>query len=117
MNKHTQNNEKLLSFMSKLENSQPFQNKFPKLWTSIQQAIHGTKHHKGSQLQSLKKSPVEYPNREYKYDIKESGCYMCNLIFNKKLQGQNIAIITFYAKHSHAYNNYVCLLWWTIYSN
>ena len=49
--------------MSEYQNPLPFQNEFPKLWTSIRQAIHGTKHRKGSQLQSLEKSPVEYQNR------------------------------------------------------
>ena len=49
--------------------------------------IHGTKHHKDNQLQSLKLH-VEYPSTESKHDIKESEGNMFNPIFKGNVQGQ-----------------------------
>ena len=43
--------------------------------------IDGTKHRKDNQLQCLD-YPVEYPSREYKFNIKESDCNMLNPIFS-----------------------------------
>ena len=44
--------------------------------------IHGTKHRKDNQLHS----PVEYPDRESKHDINESGGNMFNPIFKGNVQ-------------------------------
>ena len=51
--------------------------------------IHGTKCCKDNQLQSLD-SPVEYPSKEWKHDIKESKGNMFNPIFQLDVQGGNI---------------------------
>ena len=47
--------------------------------------IHGTKRHKDNQVWN---SPVEYPSRECKHDIKESKGNMFNPIFKENVQGQ-----------------------------
>ena len=39
--------------------------------------VHGTKHHRDNQLQSLE-FPVEYPSRWIKHDKKESEANMLN---------------------------------------
>ena len=49
--------------------------------------IHGTKHHKDNQLQSLE-IPRKILNREAKHEIKESEGNMFNPIFKDDLQGQ-----------------------------
>ena len=48
--------------------------------------IHGTKHHKDNQWQSLE-PPVKYPSRECKHDIKQSKGKMFNPIFKDNVQG------------------------------
>ena len=47
--------------------------------------VHGTNRHKDNQLQSLD-SPVEYPSRECKYNIKESKGDMFNSIVKENVQ-------------------------------
>ena len=49
--------------------------------------IHGTRHRKYNQLQSLE-HPIIYPSRESKHDIKDSECNMCNPIFKENIQGR-----------------------------
>ena len=49
--------------------------------------IHGTKHRKDNQSQSLY-CPVEYPSRECKHDIKESEGNRFNQIFKENAQGR-----------------------------
>ena len=49
--------------------------------------IHGTKHRKNNQLQSLK-LPVEYLSRESKHDIKHSDGYMFNPTTAGNVQGR-----------------------------
>ena len=49
--------------------------------------IHGTKHHKDNQLESLE-LPAEYPSIESKHDIKESEGNMFNPIFKGNVQGR-----------------------------
>ena len=80
--------KKLFSFMSNLQTSYRFQLDFQKMdqHTGGRWLIHGTKHHKDNQWQSLE-PPVEYPSRECKHDIKQSKEKMLNPIFNDNVQG------------------------------
>ena len=60
--------------MSNLETHYHFKLYFQKVGqhTGNKWVIHGTKHRHEYQLQSPERHPVDYPNREYKYNIKES---------------------------------------------
>ena len=49
--------------------------------------IHGTKHHKANQLQSLE-PPVEYPSGESKHGTKVSEGKIFNPIFKGNVQGR-----------------------------
>ena len=49
--------------------------------------IHGTKRRKDNQLRAWN-SPVEYPSRECKHDIKDSKGNMFNPIFKENVQGR-----------------------------
>ena len=50
--------------------------------------IHGTKRHKTISSKAWN-SPVEYPCRECKHDIKESKGNMVNPMFKENVQGRN----------------------------
>ena len=49
--------------------------------------IHGTKRRKDNQLQTWN-SPVEYPSRECKHDIKETKGNMFNPVFQENVPGR-----------------------------
>ena len=70
--------------MSKLQTHYQFKPDFQTVdqHTGGKWFIHGTKHHKYNLLQSLE-LPVEYPNWDYKLDIKKSHCNMSNPVFQK----------------------------------
>ena len=75
--------------MSNLQTYYHFKLDFQKvdIHTEGKWLIHGTKHRKDNQLQSLN-SPVEYPSRECKHDIKVSKGHIFNPIFKENVQGQ-----------------------------
>ena len=85
------NNKNVFSFMLYLQTYYHFKLDFQTVdqHTGGKWLIHGTKRHKDNQLQSLAwNSPVEYPSRDCKHDIKESKGNMLNPIFNESVQGQ-----------------------------
>ena len=55
--------------------------------TACKWLIHGTKHCKDNQLQSLE-PPVGYPSRQSKHDIKQSEGNISNSIFKGNVQGR-----------------------------
>ena len=79
----------LFSIMSNLQAHYRFKLDFQKVDqdTGGKGLIHGTKHRKDSQLQSMD-SPVVYDSRESKHDIKESEGNIFNPIFKWKILGQ-----------------------------
>ena len=78
------NNKKVVFTYVKLTNLLSFSTRFPKSGPTYRGGkwlIHGTRHRKDNQLQSLEL--LEYPSRECKHDIKESKRNMFNPIFKE----------------------------------
>ena len=87
---NNQKQQKNVFLYLKLTNLLSFQTRFPKSGPTYRGKwfIHGTKRHKDNQYCKARNSPVEYPSRECKHDIKESKGNMFNPIFKKIVQGQ-----------------------------
>ena len=84
-----ENNEKVVLHYVKLTNQLSFQTRFPKSGPTYRRQMVNPwhQHCKNNPFQSWD-SPVEYPSRESKHEIKEAEGKMFYLTFKENVQGQ-----------------------------
>ena len=87
---NNQKQQKMFSLMSNVQTYYHFKLDFQKVdqHTGGKWLIHGTKRQTRTTSCKAWNSPVEYPSRECKHDIKESKGNMFNPIFKENVQGQ-----------------------------
>ena len=90
--KHNRKQWKSCSPLCQIYEPTIISNYISKTWSNIQEESGWSTAPKTARTTSCKawNSPVEYPSRESKHDIKESGGNMLNPIFKGNAQGRNI---------------------------